>query len=458
MIITEIVNPNANGDIEYKVINDTHRSLQALGWCMVFILACILCFFVQKWIVFPFLDAISCFFALCALVLMGFMYYRSRLIAKEEASLVTSAIHCIAKQDAIQQNQQIVKIEFFSDTLNPYGSIDEEYILVLLSDETVLKYQIKQLYRKDDQYYYKLIEKNFSVCTNKTQIQKISRPDLRYKITDSQTFITFIIWIMILGVLAIGAFIIFLFVHHIHDVYDAIALFLISLGLLAFIPLNQYIDKKLPKNRACNVIRFILSIPVFILKICNLIMPFLTILATIVFIFIFSFLPIFFIVIGIEFLGYSITLCTKLFVSLTFSSIIASQGSRSIRNIILRQAPFAEDDHYSQLFMRELVKFIYTKENLNFIIYAGYFLFLTVSTIKTLQTGGAILNEEIDLIVAKSFLVYMAYTTMFDKKKDSNIEGVTLLALFLKMMSCDDVKWTQKRKTHRLGDDKLIRF
>ena len=87
--------------------------------------------------------------------------------------------------------------------------------------------------------------------------------------------------------------------------------------------------------------------------------------------FAFSFLPIFFIVIGIELLGYNITLNAKLFIFLTLPFIIASQGSIFIRNIILRQVPFRGNDHHYQLFMRELVKFLYTKENWRIAHFAG---------------------------------------------------------------------------------------
>lgn len=453
MIKAEIVHTNDNGDIEYKVLNDADYFIKVIGWCLIFLLACLLCFFVQKWIIFPLLNSMSCLFALCAIILFGFMYRRSRLLGKEEASLVTDAIRFIAEQDAIQRNQKVVNTKFCSETLDSYGTIDEEYVIVLLSDKTVLKYHIEQLNRNDKQYNHKLIKKEFSVCTNKTQIQKILESNLRSKIMNSPAFITPITWTIIIGILAIGAAVMFLFLTNIHDAYDAIALLSIPFGLLIFIPINRNIDKILPKNRVCNVIRFILSIPVFVLELSNLIMPFMTIMITIVLMFSFSFLPIFFIVIGIELLGYSITLNAKLFIFLTFPFIIASQGSRFIRNIILRQAPFRENDHHYQLFMRELVKFLYTKENLNFIIYTGYFFFLTVSTLKTLQTGGTVLSQEIDLIVAKSFLVYIACTSMFDRKKSSNIEGGMLLTLLIKMLlACDDEVWRKKRKSHQLND------
>jgi hypothetical protein len=453
MIRTKIVGTHNNGDIEYKVLKDVDYFIKGLSWCIAFLLACLFCFFIQKWVVLPFLNILSYIFLLCTVVLFGYLYRRSSRLEKEEASLVTDAIHFIAEQDAIQRNLEIVDTKFCSDTLDSYGTIDEEYVLVLLSDKTIIKYPIEHLSKEDKRYNYKLIKKDFLEDINKTQTQKISRTTLQYRIMNSPALITLITWIIIIGILAIGAVVMSLFLLNIHDAYDAIALFSIPFWLLLFVPIDSYIDKKLPKNRVCNVIRFILSIPVFILKLSKLTTPFLTIMATFMLIFVYSFLPVFIIVMGIELLGYDTTFNTKLFVFLTFPFIIASQGSIFIRNIILRQAPFRENDHHYQLFMRELVKFLYTKENLNFIIYTGYFFFLTVSTLKTLQTGGTVLSQEIDLIVAKSFLVYIACTSMFDRKKSSNIEGGMLLTLLIKMLlACDDEVWRKTRKSHQLND------
>ncbi|KGN76371.1 hypothetical protein HR11_00990 [Porphyromonas macacae] len=453
MVRTEIVHTKDNGDIEYKVLNYTNYLIKGLGWCIALLLACLFCFFVQKWIVSCFLNAISWAFALCAIALFGFLYRRSNLIGRAEACLVIDAIHFIVEKDAILQNQKVVNIKFFSDTLNSYGAIDEEYVLALLSDKTVLKYSIDQLNSEDKQYNHKLLKKEFSICTNDIQKQKILKPCMWSKILRSPTFVKLIIWTIIIGILAIGATVMFLILTNIQDSYDFIVLFFSLFGLLAFIPLHSYMDKKLPKNSFYNVVRFILSIPSFVLELSKLFIPFMTIIMMFVLMFAYSFLPVFLIVMGIELLGLTITLNAKLFIFLTFPFIIAAQVSGLIRNIILKKGLFSLNDHHFYFFMRELVKFLYTKENLNFIIYAGYFIFLTVSTFKALQDGAALLSQDIDLIVTKSFLVYIACTSMFDRKKSSNLEGSKLLTLLIKMLlASDDETWKQKRKSHRLYD------
>jgi len=279
--------------------------------------------------------------------------------------------------------------------------------------------------------------------------RKISRSILRYRIMNSPAFITLLTWIIIIGILTIGAVVVFLLLTNIHGVYDVIALFSIPIVLRVFIPVNAYIDKILPKNRVCNVVRFILSIPIFASRLSNLIMPFLTIMATIIFMIAFSFLPVSFIVLGLDLLVYDISLNTKLFIFLTFPLIIASHGSSCIRKIILKYTPFNLNEHHFQVLMRELMKFLYTKENLHFIIYSAYFVFLTISSIKYLQSGGTIFGQEIDLIILKSFLVYIACTNMLDKKNHSNIEGKKLLSLLIKLiLARDDEAWKESRKSN----------
>lgn len=103
--------------------------------------------------------------------------------------------------------------------------------------------------------------------------------------------------------------------------------------------------------------------------------------------------------------------------------------------------------------MVTLVRFVYTKGNLNFIVYASYFLFLFISTFKSIQSGESLLSEDIDMVVAKSFLVFIACTNMLDRKKSSNLAGGALLTLFIKMMIAhDDEEWRMKRKNHQLED------
>ena len=238
-----------------------------------------------------------------------------------------------------------------------------------------------------------------------------------------------------------------------HSVENVIILFVAILVMLALVPLYEFADKRLPHNRFCDVIRYVMRLPLYLLSLTKLAMPSLTILVALFLMFAYSFLPVFAIVTLIEKVGYDITMEGKLFVLLTIPLIIATHGSEYIRRIILRMSPFQGNDHHYQLFMRELVKFVFTKGNLNFIVYASYFLFLFISTFKSLQSGNPLLSDGIDMVVAKSFLVFIACTSMLDRKKSSNLEGGELLSLFIKMMIVhDDEEWRMKRKKHLLKE------
>ena len=63
------------------------------------------------------------------------------------------------------------------------------------------------------------------------------------------------------------------------------------------------------------------------------------------------------------------------------------------------------------------------------------------------------MSADIDMVVAKSFLVFIACTNMLDRRKSANLEGGALLTLFVKMMIVhDDEEWRLKRKKHQLEE------
>lgn len=447
------IKKRANGDVEYKVLNDIDTDMRWLKWGIIFLVVALLCRLILKSLGVVSVDIVAGILAAIGFGIIAYLVIRGHSLGKTEGEFVINIINEVVIQDAEGRNQKVLKVKFCSDSLDSYGTIDEEYVLALLNDKTILKYPIKQLKRKDERYNHKLIVSKGEVCENDEQKKRILRKSLISKVVSSPLFISLTTWAVIALILGFGVGVMYLIVKFVHSVEDLILLFVIILGLLAFAPLYELADKSLSHNRFCNGIRYILRVPLGILGLTKLVMPSLTIMVTICLMFAYSFLPVFGVVKLIELTGYSITIEGKLFIFLTIPLIIATHCSNYIRGIILRMSPFSENDHHYHLFERELVRFVYTKENLNFIVYASYFLFLFVSTFKSVQSGDALLNEEIDMVVAKSFLVFIACTNMLDRKKSSNLEGGELLALFVKMMMArDDEEWRRKRKNHQLDD------
>lgn len=441
----------ANGDIEYKVLDAIDSDMGWLKWSIICLFTAALCSLLLKSLGVVAVGIVAGIPAAIGIGIFVYLAVRAHFLGNTEAKLVENAIKDTVARDAEGVKQKVLKVKFYSDSLDSYGTIDEEYVLALLSNKTVLKYPIRQLNRKDDKYNYKLIVSKSEVCENEKQKEQILRKSLILKLIGSPLFISFITWVVIAIILGLGVGIMYLFVKYVHSVEDMILPFIITIGMLAFIPLYELTDKRLPHNRLCDGIRYVMSIPLLVLSLTKLVAPSITIMATLFLMFAYSFLPVFAVVELIEKEGYDITMEGKLFVLLTIPLIIATHCSDSIRRRILRKSPFYGNDHHYQLFMRELVRFVYTKENLNFIVYASYFLFLFVSTFKSLQSGEPLLSDGIDVVVAKSFLVFIACTNMLDRKRSSNLEGAELLSLFVKMMMVnDDEKWRVKRKKHQL--------
>lgn len=446
-----IVNTKPNGNIEYKVLNTMDSDNGLLKWSIIFLFTSVISALILNCLGMACVNIVFGILGAIGIGLFVYLVFRDYSFENAEANLVTNAISDIVARDAERLNQKTLKVKFCSDSLDSYGTIDEEYVLALMSDKTVLKYPIKQLNRKDEKYNYKLISSKSEVCKNEKQKENILRISMFLELVNSSIFISIVTWVVIALILGFGVGIIYLFIKHVNNVQNILFTFICILGMLFFPLLYEFADKKLPCNRFYDGIRYVMRIPLFILCLTKLLMPFLTIVVTLLLMFGYSILPVFAVVFLIEKAGYDITVEGKLFIMLTIPLIIATHCSDYIRRIILRRSLFRGNDHHYQLFMRELVRFVYTKGNLNFIVYSSYFLFLFISTFKSLQSGELLLSNGIDMVVAKSFLVFIACTNMLDRKKSSNLEGGKLLSLFVKMMIAhDDEEWRMKRKMHQL--------
>lgn len=445
------VKTHASGDIEYKVLADDENDMSLIKWSIIFIIVAFLCYlFLKSWCLVD--DDI--FFCVSVVVFIGLFTYLVLdvyLLDRIEGKFVKRAIGGCIIRDAVERNQKVLRVRFCSDSLDSYGTNDEEYVLVLLGDKTVLKYPIRQLNGQNEKFYHKLIVSKCEICENDIQKRLVLKKSMILKLISSPFFVSLATWGVIALILGLGLGILYLFVDFMYNAKDSILPFAAFLVLLLFMFLNDLAEKKLSHNRLGNFIRIILSIPFIVLGITKLVMPFLTIFVALCFMLAYSFFPVFVVCRLVEAAGYNILIEGKLFLFLTIPLIIATHCSDWIRGRILRKTPFRENDHHYHLFMRELVRFVYTKGNLNFIVYSSYFLFLFISTFKNIQCGEALLSADLDMIVAKAFLVYIACTNMLDRKKSSNLESGALLKLFVKMMIAhDDETWRMKRKSHQL--------
>lgn len=356
-----IVTKRTNGDVEYKILNDVDTDMRWLKRSILFLFAAVLCPLFLKYLGIVPVGVVAGLLAVIGVGIFLYMALRSHSLGKAEKDFVISIINDFVTQGDEVSKQKELKVKFYSDCLDSYGTIDEEYVLVLLDKETVLKYPIRQLKRKDERFNHKLIVSKCEVCDNNAQKERILRKSLISKVANTPLFASLMTWGVIVFILGFSVALMYLYVRYMHSVDDVILLFVSILGLLAFAPLYGLADKRLPHNRFCDGIRYVLSVPLWILSLTKLVMPSLTIMVTIVLMFAYSFLPVYGVIYLIEQAGYSITMEGKLFILLTIPLILATHCSDYIRGYILKMTLFRENDHHYHLFMRELIRFVYTK-------------------------------------------------------------------------------------------------
>lgn len=454
MAKNELVKTYSNGDIEYRTSNSFYTQL-------IFFIA-----IPSSFIAFPgslvaaihyyssLLLIIALFFLLSTIVLLLLYPYSNKQRTKKETTFVIETIQSIVKQDAEERNQEIEKIIFFIDTNFPNND-DEQYVLALTTDKIVLRYLVEELDCNDKGYIHKLIKRRPAICPDENLLHKIAPLSIWTKIKNSSFYTTLQSWVYILGFSLIGAAPIIVIILSNNKLW-IVSFILFSLVLAILLPLLYNItDAKLPKNKFGNFVRmtlFLLNILFY--KLTSKTIPFFTIIM-VIFMLSVPFLMFYLPTLAIDYFLYDITTNTRLYLSLTLPFIFIYQQSKMIKWMLLKYSPLALNEHHFQYHMRELTKFLYTKDNLNLFIYPCYFLFFLISNFWRFQTNTDFISEDFNSILIKSFLTYFAYTNMLDKMKKnsspsakcSNSCAIFLTPVIVMKIGKQNEKAVEDRKT-----------
>ena len=447
MAKNELVKTYSNGDIEYKTSESSYTRLIII----ITVFSSSIAFFSSKHYYSSLLFIIVIFFLLGTIVLVLLYPYSNKQRTKKETTFVIESMHSIVKQDAQERNLEIEKINFFIDTNFPNND-EEQYVLALTTDKIVLRYLVEELDCKDNGYIHKLIKRQPAICPDQYLLHKIAPLSIWTKIKNSSFYTTFQTWVYILGFSLIGAspFIIMALSNKI--LWIVLLIFsppFLAIFLLLF---YEYIDAKLPKNKCGNFVRIILlQLNKLFYKFESNAMPFFAIMLMAMSIFPLPFLMFYLPTLAIDYFLYDITTNTKLYISLTLPFIFVYQQSKMIKRMLLKYSPLALNEHHFQYHMRELAKFLYTKDNLNLFIYPSYFLLFLFSNFWRFQTNTDFISEDINSILIKSFLTYFAYTNMLDKKKKAQFSISQMLQLMrnISNASDQDEEWKAKRKGNK---------
>ncbi len=447
MAKNELVKKYSNGDIEYRTINSFYTQLIFLIAILSSLIALLFSLVAAKYYYSSLLFIIVIFFLLGIIVLVLLYPYSNKQRTKKETTFVIKTIHSIVKQDAQERNMEIEKINFFIDTdFQNYNEV--QYVLALTTDKIVLRYLVEELDCKDNGYIHKLIKRRPAICPDENLLHKIAPLSTWTKIKNSSFYTTLQTWVYILGFSLIGSTPIIIMALSNKILWIVLLIFLppfLGIFLLLF---HEYIDTKLPKNKCGIFVRItLLLLNILFYKFASKALPFFTIILMAMSIFSLPFLMFYLPTLTIDYFLYDITTNTKLYISLTLPFIFVYQQSKMIKRMLLKYSPLALNEHHFQYHMRELAKFLYTKDNLNLFIYPSYFLLFLFSNFWRFQTNTDFISEDINSILIKSFLTYFAYTNMLDKKKKAQFSISQMLQLMrnISNASDQDEEWKAKR-------------
>lgn len=133
--------------------------------------------------------------------------------------------------------------------------------------------------------------------------------------------------------------------------------------------------------------------------------------------------------------GY-LTAPTSLFISLSFGSIISAHYSNLFFSWLSRL--LMANGHKYEKYSQEIVEYVYQPANIEFSVSLLYVIYLFVSTIIRLQSGGSIFGNSTDLAVLESFLVFIAFSNMKKKREYSSFSFPKLFRMIYTMWTTRD--------------------
>ena len=96
------------------------------------------------------------------------------------------------------------------------------------------------------------------------------------------------------------------------------------------------------------------------------------------------------------------------------------------------------ENHKYEAVQTELALYVINKNNVNFLIYLAYFLFLSISGLMQIQYNEPLITTNIDSAILKAFLVFIAFSNMVNKSKDVEIKTKPLLDKMIRLITTHD--------------------
>ncbi len=373
------------------------------------------------------------------LFFFAFLWWMTIPMKRNEAYIektVHEIMDSIVAKDAAVGRTEVVKSQVHYDTRGTYAIITGRCFLVLLKNGEVWEYNIE--YHKPTEYedgYYECFV-NHNISENEEHIRAINPRYWsifvsKFKMSDKTK-----VWLMMLAIVVIGGFA-FAFSFWLVNKLKWWSLLLIG-GYLAIYIFTEWITNKFG-GKVLHIIERIISVPFIIVYIMVwIVQPFITIVGTYFFVVLFAFgVP----AVVLTFMS-RVEWCiikpeTITFFVLALGSILCAHFYRATKWMI-RQSPLRDwGNHRYEFFREELAVYLIHPSNVVFLLYFAYFVVLTLSGYMQIEKSAYLISETFDDAILKAFLVFIAFTNMRNKAKDTEIDAKKLLGRILGLFEHD---------------------
>lgn len=365
-------------------------------------------------------------------ILIYWAFYPLKYNEKVEEYMMNKNVSLRLHNDIKKLGEDIYekKRKFYMETKGTYGVVTGTYMLVLLSNNDILEYELKYHTSKDNQKstYCEFI-KTPQKCLSPNRRKVIETKSFVNRLSDIKLSSRTIIFIIIFGFFLFG-FSIISFIGYLYVKFGIIkSLCFFTVYIITYLILQEIINYR--KNKILIFIKDVLSIPFLLAFFIN---PIVIIFLSYLLLIVYSIIPPIIVLSSIFLFSVNLSIETSIFIVFTLSSIIGTYGGKYIQWIIKRSPLRNWENHKYEEFQEELALYVVQKSNIIFFIYFVYLLYLFISNFVLIQYNKPLITIAIDNAVLKSFLVFLAFSNMVNKSKEVDMKADSLLGKILRLM------------------------
>lgn len=215
------------------------------------------------------------------------------------------------------------------------------------------------------------------------------------------------------------------------------------ISYICLIYLFNWLEQKFP-NKFLKTINFIIVLPAAIFTVLyQLTIPSITLIFNVILFLLVSLLiPLFLIKVNTYLEIFNLTTSTEVFIVLSLIAIISLTFHKQILNFLYKYGPsrLKDSKKMKKYNLEEIIEYVVNKENIRFMIYTVFFIYLVIFSFQLLQEESIFEVKEIDKAVLQSFLCFLAYDRLLLNSSRFILLPSVLLNKFLNSMAAKDDK------------------